>query len=169
MGHELLQPARPLAGEVHGVSSRIGLLISLIAVVAAAVSGPGYRWELWSFRLGFSILRWAAWGGLAGAGVALTGGVLARVKGDREDMLLALVGAGVGLAIFGWPWYLAQAAKSVPAIHDISTDTETPPVFAAILPLRGRRQPQRVRRCRGRQTAAAGISRHQDAAPPRRF
>ncbi len=49
---------------------------------------------------------------------------------------LALVGVGLGLAVFGWPWYLSWTAKSLPAIHDISTDTETPPQFSAIVPLR---------------------------------
>jgi hypothetical protein len=34
------------------------------------------------------------------------------------------------------PWSYARIARSVPAIHDISTDTANPPVFLAILPLR---------------------------------
>ncbi len=39
---------------------RIGILIALIAAVVAAVSGLGYRWEWWTFRQGFSLLRLAA-------------------------------------------------------------------------------------------------------------
>lgn len=34
------------------------------------------------------------------------------------------------------PWQWWQVVKSVPMIHDITTDTETPPKFVAVLPLR---------------------------------
>jgi uncharacterized protein (DUF1499 family) len=47
-----------------------------------------------------------------------------------------LVGLGVGLIVAGLPWQWWQKAQRVPPIHDITTDTETPPVFVAILPLR---------------------------------
>jgi uncharacterized protein (DUF1499 family) len=35
------------------------------------------------------------------------------------------------------PWQFLRQAKSVPPIHDISTDTDDPPQFVAVLPLRG--------------------------------
>jgi uncharacterized protein (DUF1499 family) len=117
--------------------SRVALALALIAAVAGAVSGLGCRWEWWTFRQGFSILRFAAWSGLAGAALALVGGVLAGFRADRQDLVLALAGVVLGLAVFGWPWHLARTARSVPAIHDITTDTERPPLFSAIIPLRG--------------------------------
>jgi len=116
--------------------SLAGLLVALIAGGAAAISGLGHRWEWWTFRQGFTLLRVAAWSGLGGAAVALVGGVLARVKADRLGIVLAAVGLVLGLAVFSWPWHLARTAKSVPAIHDITTDTANPPVFSAIVPLR---------------------------------
>ena len=115
---------------------RAGLLISLVAGVAAAVSGLGSRWEWWTFRQGIGILRLAAWIGLAGAAGALVGGVLAGLRADRQGLTFALAGVVLGLVVFGWPWHLARTAKSVPAIHDISTDTDRPPLFSAIIPLR---------------------------------
>jgi uncharacterized protein (DUF1499 family) len=49
---------------------------------------------------------------------------------------LALVGILLGLvsAVVPLKWY--QSAKSLPVIHDITTDMEDPPRFVAILPLR---------------------------------
>jgi uncharacterized protein (DUF1499 family) len=51
-------------------------------------------------------------------------------------MLRALAGLGLGLITMGVPAYYLQKARSVPPIHDISTDTEDPPAFETILPLR---------------------------------
>jgi len=34
------------------------------------------------------------------------------------------------------PWHGLRQARSVPPIHDITTDTEQPPQFVAVLPLR---------------------------------
>ena len=52
--------------------------------------------------------------------------------------MLGALGLVIGLAavwvVFSW----LQMARSVPPIHDITTDTENPPQFVAILPLRKR-------------------------------
>jgi uncharacterized protein (DUF1499 family) len=42
----------------------------------------------------------------------------------------------IGLITVGVPAYYLHTARSVPPIHDITTDTEEPPAFEAILPLR---------------------------------
>jgi uncharacterized protein (DUF1499 family) len=42
----------------------------------------------------------------------------------------------IGLVVVGIPWQWWRTAQRVPPIHDITTDTETPPAFVAILPLR---------------------------------
>ena len=49
-------------------------------------------------------------------------------------------GAVVGLTV-AWIPYSSTPAQSVPPIHDISTDLENPPAFAAIVPLRGIPEP----------------------------
>src|SRR5713101_8477346 len=43
---------------------------------------------------------------------------------------------GLGALVVGIPWQMKQQAQHVPPIHDITTDTENPPAFVAILPLR---------------------------------
>jgi hypothetical protein len=44
-----------------------GLVIAILCVLAAAVSGLGYRAGLWHFRAGFMILRVAFFASLAAA------------------------------------------------------------------------------------------------------
>lgn len=48
----------------------------------------------------------------------------------------AILGLLIGLVVVGVPWDWKQTAQRVPPIHDITTDTENPPSFVAILPLR---------------------------------
>lgn len=44
----------------------------------------------------------------------------------------------LGLGVAFVPWNNLRQAKTVPPIHDISTDTTNPPAFVAILPLRAK-------------------------------
>lgn len=114
-----------------------GFALAVAAALAAAAAGLGSRAELWTFRGGFEILRWAAWGGLAAAAISLLGLILAfggRRRGSA--LLLGALGLVVGLVTAWIPWSWKQRAEQVPPIHDISTDLTDPPPFEAILPLR---------------------------------
>ena len=68
--------------------------------------------------------------------VSVVGLVLARPGGQRRGLYRALAGLVIGAVVFGVPWSYLRAAQAVPPIHDITTDTENPPPFVAILPLR---------------------------------
>jgi len=122
---------RPLARAASG-----GFLLALLAGLTLWLAGTGYRLRWWDLLPAFTILRWAAYGGLAAAALSLVGMILARPGGPRRGFSLALVGLVVGLVVFGTPWRWWRKAQQVPPIHDITTDTETPPAFVAILPLR---------------------------------
>ena len=113
-----------------------GLVLAVLAGLGLLVSGPGHRFGWWSFGSGFAIMRWSAYGGIVAAVVSAAALILAPLRGHRRGMLRALAGLGIGLITVGVPaWYL-QTARSVPPIHDITTDTEDPPAFETILPLR---------------------------------
>ncbi len=113
-----------------------GFLLALLSSLALPLAGFGYRLRWWEFRPAFSLFGWAAYGGLAAAALSLIGIILTRPGGARRGFLLAFLGLLGGLVAASIPWQWQRAAQRVPVIHDITTDTETPPVFVAILPLR---------------------------------
>lgn len=111
-----------------------GLAISF--AVLSLLAGLGSRLGWWDFRRGFSFLR-IGWYGAAGT-LLLT--VFGIIKARKESfpknwiwgippLLLSLILVIVPL---NWLWI----AKQAPRIHDITTDSENPPLFVAILPLR---------------------------------
>ncbi|MGY0797513.1 DUF1499 domain-containing protein [Lysobacter sp. A286] len=113
---------------------RYPLALSVIAVLLLAVAGPGTRLGLWAFPTGFKLMSWAAYAGLAAAAIALVMLLIPRIRRTGTGALVAALLMGVAVAFV--PWNGMRQARSVPPIHDISTDTERPPAFVAILPLR---------------------------------
>lgn len=116
--------------------ARYGFSMTGLASLIAMMSGLGSRWGWWHFGTGFIILKWGVYLGLASAAVSLIGCILARPGGQRHGFVWAAFGLLVSLAVVGVPWSWMQTARRVPPIHDISTDTDNPPPFVAILPLR---------------------------------
>lgn len=112
------------------------LLVALASGLVLVAAGPGYRFGWWELGTAFGLFRWAAWGGVAAA-IAGILSLLARLKfpvaGALWRSMLAVL---VAIAVVGVPWYWQAKARSVPPIHDITTDTDNPPAFQAILPLR---------------------------------
>lgn len=112
-----------------------GLAIAVISALVLFFAGPGYRLDIWGYTTGFELMRYAAYGGLGAAGVCILGLVVTGA-GTRKILLLALLGIGIGGAAAGIPYYWLERARAVPPINDITTDTDDPPEFVAILPLR---------------------------------
>ena len=113
-----------------------GLVVAVAAAAAELLAGPGTRIGWWPFPTGIAILSWAAYGGIAGAAVSFAAGVAARPGSGRAGARIAVAGLLLGLAAAAVPWSYLRIAKSVPAIHDITTDTENPPGFSVLLPVR---------------------------------
>jgi hypothetical protein len=82
------------------------------------------------------MLRWAADGGLLAAALSIVGLILSRRQLSRLRLILSISGLIIGVLVLGVLWSWWHTAQNVPAIHDISTDTENPPAFVSILPLR---------------------------------
>jgi uncharacterized protein (DUF1499 family) len=112
-----------------------GFFAVLVSATGAAVSGWGTRAELWSFGVGFRILAWAVVGALLGAVLSLIG-LIGTGKRKKRGRLRAVLGVMVGAVVAGFPATYMVKARSVPAIHDITTDWENPPAFSAIAPIR---------------------------------
>lgn len=110
------------------------LLLAFASGVLLFLSGPGHRFELWGLPVAFNLFKYAAFG----AGVAALLALVALLAGWRMPQVRRRAGIGllIGVAVALIPGQLLRVAKSVPPIHDISTDTVTPPQFVAVLPLR---------------------------------
>ena len=113
----------------------IGLLVAVASAAAMIFSGTGYRLDLYHFRVGFTILRWAFWFALAGAVLCVAGFAFARDR-SRGTIVAAIIGTVVGVAAVYVPWTWKQTLDSLPYIHDISTDTANPPEFVVAAKLR---------------------------------
>lgn len=120
---------RPVSARIR----RLAPLLAAIAILVVLTAGPGSRLGFWEFRTGFLLLRWGAYLGLFAAGLGLLS-LLWRTPGTRSWGAVAAIVLGVVAALVPYQWM--RRAQRVPAIHDITTDTERPPEFQAVLPLR---------------------------------
>jgi len=115
----------------------LAMAVAAAALVMLATSGPGTRLGLWPWQTGLSLLKWAAYTGLAGGAIALIVLLLqALPRWRRLGFGMPLLALALAVAAFGPPLYMLEQAKKVPPIHDITTDVEHPPRFVALLPER---------------------------------
>lgn len=114
--------------------SHFGFALAAASALAAILAGFGARFGLWHFTTGFSILKWSVFAAIGAALVCVIAVVLAR-RGPRGRGW-AVAGLLVSLVIIAIPVSWLYTAKRVPPIHDITTDTQDPPRFQAVLPLR---------------------------------
>lgn len=109
---------------------------AIVAISLLVVAGPGARFGVWHFRIAFDLMRWGAYLGIAATALAVIAGGL-RLS-QRRPIFWCLVALVLGTVAFGLPLRQMQVAHSVPPIHDITTDTEHPPEFVAVLTVRGK-------------------------------
>jgi uncharacterized protein (DUF1499 family) len=118
----------------HMKIAPIALLVACVAALLLLLAGPGTRFGWWEFGTGFLMMRWAFFAGLAGAGLAVLMLLIPKTRRGSGLVLSTALVLGAGVA---WvPWNGLQTVRSLPLIHDISTDTVDPPQFVAVLPLR---------------------------------
>lgn len=119
-----------------GYCASVGLLLSIGGILLAAFSGLGTRWGWWGFRDGLGYFRdsvFAAGAGFLISAFSLVWSFIAKSAAGRAR---AWAGLALGLIIAGNFFLWLHQAKDAPRIHDITTDTDNPPVFEAVLALR---------------------------------
>jgi uncharacterized protein (DUF1499 family) len=117
--------------------SLLPVAVGGLALLMLAGAGPLYQLGLLPLTWAFGLMRWAAYVGVAAMLGALVVGALAYRQKARLGMLAAAAALVMGLVAFGIPYQWQRQAQSLPPIHDITTDLQNPPVFKAIVPLRG--------------------------------
>jgi uncharacterized protein (DUF1499 family) len=113
-----------------------GLGLALACGAGELLAGLGYRWDWWHFRTGIQIMRWSATTDLAAAALTLAAAMLAWKYGTRRALAAGAAGLALALVVAGPPLYYWRTLDRVPRIHDISTDSDNPPRYVAVLPLR---------------------------------
>ena len=110
--------------------------IAALGLTLLGVAGPAYRFGVLTLPDAFTLLRWAAYTGIAAASTGLLAGLLAYRRDARVATFTAALAFLAGAAAFGIPFEWQRGARDVPPIHDITTDLERPPTFDAIVSLR---------------------------------
>ncbi len=101
-------------------------------LLALMLSGIGSRLEWWHWGTGLTMLRYAFYFGLGVLALGLVALVVAIVKSRGRDILV--LGHALALALIPVAFVAFQiiTARSVPPIHDITTDPDDPPVLQAV-------------------------------------
>ncbi len=106
------------------------LAIAVAALVMLASAGPGARFGIWPWGAGLSLLKWATWTGIAAVVASL---LLLVVPVTRRGGAAQLVAAlAIAIVAVTPPLLFMARGKSVPPIHDITTDTADAPPFVAL-------------------------------------
>jgi uncharacterized protein (DUF1499 family) len=115
----------------------LGFLVGIVSVGALFVAAYGYREGWWEYPFALlTILKYATYGGLGATVISLIGLGAVLPGGTRRGLLIALIGLIAGGGASGYVLQQYYIVKTVPFIHDISTDTDNPPDFIAVLPAR---------------------------------
>jgi len=114
----------------------LAVVLAVVALGLLLASGPVTRAGLWSWQLGLKVFAWAAYAGFAAAGVGLVLTVLAAVPRWRARAWIPVGVLCAGLVAAAPAVMMLDKAKSVPPIHDVTTDPFDPPAFLALMPMR---------------------------------
>ena len=110
--------------------------LAILAVLGFPLAVLGNALGLFDFRFGFSIIRWTVYLTLA---VFVLGIIVAIWKRNSDADTARLARHAVLLSLLPMLGIGSQivVARSVPAIHNITTDITDPPQFNAVVALRG--------------------------------
>jgi len=122
-------PGRPLA-----IAALAAGVLGLLLVGGA---GPGSRMGLWTWMDGLrTVLKYGAYLGVLAIVLAIAAMLVARRRAGRATLAIAAVGLLLGATAWWFPWSFRRHARSVPPIHDITTDWTNPPELVASRALR---------------------------------
>jgi hypothetical protein len=114
-------------------------ILAAASALATLAVGFAHRQEWMGYQAGFGVLRWTVWTALAGGVLGLALIVLKKTGAGRRGLVLGVFAIVIAVAYDAVPaYYWWVVFPKVPRIHDITTDTDNPPAFAAIVPLRAR-------------------------------
>ncbi|MBH0055849.1 DUF1499 domain-containing protein [Pseudoalteromonas sp. SWXJZ94C] len=108
-------------------------LVSLIAFLLVLLPGPLYKFGVVELGTAFAGFKFGVYAGGAALLLLLVQVIFMRKTVTLGSAATAVIFSAIAIAM---PLNMMNTAKSVPPIHDISTDLVNPPEFIAIAPLR---------------------------------
>lgn len=108
-------------------------LISLSAFLLVALPGPLYKYGVVDLGTAFMGFKFGVFAGIAALILLALQIIFKRKTVTLVSTIMALLLSTIAIAI---PLSMLNKGKSVPPIHDISTDLVNPPEFVVIAPLR---------------------------------
>ena len=108
-------------------------LVSLSAFLLVALPGPLYKYGVVDLGTAFTGFKFGVFAGIATLILLVLQIIFKRKTVALGSTIMALLLSTIAIAI---PLSMLNKGKSVPPIHDISTDLVNPPEFVAIAPLR---------------------------------
>jgi uncharacterized protein (DUF1499 family) len=114
--------------------ARLAAALGAVSLLALAAAGPLHHLRLLGLRAAFLLLAAA----VVGSAVTLLLALIAIVGAARRRSGISTAATAliVSLLSIGAVCAVAWKASGLPLIHDVTTDTEHPPQFVAVLPLR---------------------------------
>lgn len=114
----------------------IGLATSILSMVLLLAAGSGNRFGIWGFMTALKLFLAAGGIGFVAIIISVIFLVITSLQASRGQLFQAIAGIALGIVSLTVVAHWKSVANSVPRIHDITTDTEHPPEFAAVLPFR---------------------------------
>src|SRR5471032_315197 len=111
--------------------ARFAVAIGVVSLLALGAAGPMHHLRLLGLKGAFGVLAGALCGVVATLVLALIAIVVAARR--RSGMSTALTALALAVVAIGSLGAVVWKAVGVPPIHDVTTDTEHPPQFVAVL------------------------------------
>ncbi len=125
-----------LTARMFSLLATVVLLAGLAALGLALAAALGYRFGAIDLGLSFQLLRYGIYAAFVAVAFGLFVTLVLLVRSPKAGLVSALIGTVCGAGLLGMIVPQIMTARSVPAIHDVTTDTDNPPDFVAIRPLR---------------------------------
>lgn len=107
--------------------------VSLIAFLLVVLTGPLYKYDMIGLGTVFAGFKYGIFTAIAALVLLALQAIFKRNTLTLANLAITVALSAVAL---GLPLSMLSKGKSVPPIHDISTDLVNPPEFVAIVPLR---------------------------------
>lgn len=115
------------------ILAKLSFAALLISAGVGAVAAFGTRFGIWDYRIGLLMLYpWFLCFGAAAFALGLIWAAWAMLGNRSDGALFGSLGLVGSIILTGAPLYHLYVGSTLPAIHDISTDTEHAPEFVAL-------------------------------------